>query len=184
MELKGIPQRLCDMCQKHAIYCTGSTSAPPGSVLKPDVSSNPFREVPGSPLEAHFCNSSTVLGSPLASILRSWSLHFSVHFFDAFLRRPSTSYTERWQAQGWPGWGGGFPIRDIPGADWSSSETIRQAAGLRPGAADLKAHSAGPATVPWGHSGTASENMLIVPVMIYEQVKLSPMVHKFILRVY
>ena len=48
----------------------------------------------------------------------------------------------------------------------------------------LKAHSAGPATVPWGHSGTASENMLIVPVMIYEQVKLSPMVHKFILRVY
>ena len=57
-------------------------------------------------------------------------------------------------------------------------------AGLRPGAADLKAHSAGPATVPWGHSGTASENMLIVPVMIYEQFKLSPMVHNFILRVY
>ena len=48
----------------------------------------------------------------------------------------------------------------------------------------LKAHSAGPATVPWGHSGTASENMLVVPVMFYEQVKLSPMVHKFILRVY
>ena len=47
----------------------------------------------------------------------------------------------------------------------------------------IKAHSAGPATVPWGRSGTASENMLIVPVMIYEQVKLSPMVHKFILRV-
>ena len=48
----------------------------------------------------------------------------------------------------------------------------------------LKAHSAEPATVPWGHSGTASENMLIVPVMIYEQVKLSPMVHNLILRVY
>ena len=48
----------------------------------------------------------------------------------------------------------------------------------------LKAHSAGPATVPWGHSCTASENMLIVPVVIYEQVKLSPMVHNLILRVY
>ena len=48
----------------------------------------------------------------------------------------------------------------------------------------LKAHSAEPATVPWGHSGTASENMSIVPVMIYEQFKLSSMVHSFILRVY
>ena len=47
-----------------------------------------------------------------------------------------------------------------------------------------KGVSAGPATVPWSHSGTASENMLIVPVMIYEQVKLSPMLHKFLLRVY
>ena len=48
----------------------------------------------------------------------------------------------------------------------------------------LKAHSAGPATVPWGHSGTASETMLIVPVMMYGQFKLSPMVHDFMLRVY
>ena len=48
----------------------------------------------------------------------------------------------------------------------------------------LMAHSAGPATVPWGHSGTESENMLIVPVMIYEQFKLSPMVHNFISTVY
>ena len=91
MEPKALPERLRDMCQKHAIYCMGSTSAPPGSVLKPDVSSNPFREAPGSPREAHFCNSSTVLGFPLATILRSWSLQFSVHFLDAFLRRPTTS---------------------------------------------------------------------------------------------
>ena len=91
MEPKALPERLRDMCQKHAIYCTGSTSAPPGSVLKPDVSPNPFREAPGSLLEAHFCDSSTVLGSPLGSVLRPWSLQFSVHFLDAFLRRPTTS---------------------------------------------------------------------------------------------
>ena len=59
MEPKAFPERLRDMCQKLAIYCTGSTSAPPGSVLKLDVSSNPFREAPGSPLEAHLCDSST-----------------------------------------------------------------------------------------------------------------------------
>ena len=63
MEPKALPERLRDMCQKHGIYCTGSTSAPPGSALKPDVSANPSREAPGSPLEAHFCDSSTVLGS-------------------------------------------------------------------------------------------------------------------------
>ena len=91
MEPKALPERLRDMCQKHAIYCTGSTSAPPGSVLKPDVSSNPFQEAPVRSLETHFCNSAKVLRSPLASILRSWSLQFSVRFLDAFLRRPLTS---------------------------------------------------------------------------------------------
>ena len=91
MEAKAFPERLPDMCQKHAIYCTGSTSALPGSVLKPDVSPNPFREAPGSPLEANFCDSSTVLGAPLGSVLRPWSLQFSVYFLDAFLRRPLTS---------------------------------------------------------------------------------------------
>ena len=60
---KALPKRLRDMCQKHGIYCTGSTSAPPGSALKPDVSANPSREAPRSPLEAHFCDSLTVLGS-------------------------------------------------------------------------------------------------------------------------
>ena len=33
----------------------------------------------------------------------------------------------------------------------------------------LKAHSARPATVPWGHSGTASNSMLIVPVMFHDK---------------
>ena len=46
-------------------------------------------------------------------------------------------------------------------------------AGLRPGAADLKAHSAEPATVPWGNSGTASECMLIVSVMMHAKLMLS-----------
>ena len=91
MEPKALPERLRDMCQKHAIYCMGSTSAPPGSVLKPDVSSNPFREAPGSPLEAHLCDSSTVLGSPLGSVLRPWGLQFSVHFLDACPGWPLTS---------------------------------------------------------------------------------------------
>ena len=91
MEPKALPERLRDMCQKHGIYCTGSTSAPPGNALKPDVSANPSREAPGSPREAHFCNSLTVLGSPLGSILRPWSLQFSIHFLDAFLKRPTTS---------------------------------------------------------------------------------------------
>ena len=111
MEPKAFPERLRDMCQKHAIYCTGSTSAPPGSVLKPDVSSNPFREAPGSPLEAHLCDSSTVLAPPLASILCSWSLRFSVHFLDAFLKRPLTSSTGEGPASGVAGWGGGFLFR-------------------------------------------------------------------------
>ena len=62
MEPKALPERLRDMCQKHGIYCTGSTSAPPGSALKPDVSANPSREAPRSSLEAHFCDSLTVLG--------------------------------------------------------------------------------------------------------------------------
>ena len=84
MEPKALPKRLRDMCQKHGIYCTGSTSAPPGSALKPDVSANPSREAPGSLLEAHFCDSSTVLGFPLASVLRPWSLRFSVLFWMCF----------------------------------------------------------------------------------------------------
>ena len=83
MEPKALPERLRDMCQKHAIYCTGSTSAPPGSVLKPDVSPNPFQEAPGSPLEVHFCDSLTVWGAPLGSVLRPWGVRFSVHFLDA-----------------------------------------------------------------------------------------------------
>ena len=37
----------------------------------------------------------------------------------------------------------------------------------------LKAHSAEPATVPWGNSGTASECMLIVPVMMHAKLILS-----------
>ena len=40
IEPKVLPERLCDMCQKHGIYRTGSTSDPPGSVLKPDNSSS------------------------------------------------------------------------------------------------------------------------------------------------
>ena len=91
MEPKALPERFCDMCQKHGIYRTGSTSDPPGSVLKPDNSSNSCREAPWRVPEAHVCDSSTVLGPPLASILCSWSLRFSVHFLDAFLKRPTTS---------------------------------------------------------------------------------------------
>ena len=37
----------------------------------------------------------------------------------------------------------------------------------------LKAHSAEPATVPWGNSGTASECMLIVPVTMHDKCILS-----------
>ena len=144
MEAKAVPERIGEVCQKHAIYCTGSTSALPGSFLKPEVSSNPFREAPVRFLEAHFCNSLTVLGFPLASILRPWSFQFSVHFLDAFLEGPTTRIPERWQARRVPGWGGGFPIRDIPGADWSINRDKRPAAVLRPGAADLKAHAPRP----------------------------------------
>ena len=84
MEPKALPERLCDMCQKHGIYCTGSTSDPPGSVLKPDNSSNSCREAPWRVPEAHVCDSSTVLGPPLASILCSWSLRFRFIFWMRF----------------------------------------------------------------------------------------------------
>ena len=91
MKPKAFPERFCDMCQKHAIYCMGGTSDPPGSVLKPDDSSNACREAPWRVPEARLFDFWTVLGPPLASILRPWSLRFSGHFLDAFLRRPSTS---------------------------------------------------------------------------------------------
>ena len=62
MEPKAFPERLRDMCPKHAIYCTGSTSDLPGSAPKPDVSANPTREAPRTSLEVHFCDSLTVWG--------------------------------------------------------------------------------------------------------------------------
>ena len=79
---------------------------------------------------------------------------------------------------GLPGWGGGFPIRDIPGADWSGTPNKRLAAGLRPGAADLKAHSAEPATVPWWHSGTAPECVMICRYFCRQQVHRTPILER------
>ena len=91
MEPKALPERLRDMCQKHAIYSTGSTSDLPGSAPKPDISANITREVPRTSLEVHFCDSLTVWGAPLGSVLRPWGVRFSVHFLDACPGRPLTS---------------------------------------------------------------------------------------------
>ena len=91
MEPKALAERLRDMCQKHAIYCTGSTSDLPGSAPKPDVSANPTREAPRTSLEVHFCDSLTVWGAPLGSVLRPWGRPFSLIFSDTFPGRPLTS---------------------------------------------------------------------------------------------
>ena len=162
MEPKSGPVRLRDMCLKHGIYCTGSTSGPPGSVLKADVSSNWCRESSWMALEAHWSDLWTVLRASLGDVLRTWGHPFSVTFSDAFPGRPLTSCEGRWQARGCPAGEWGFPIRDIPGPDWygvgNHTPSVRPSA-WRGGY--LKAHSAEPATVPWCHSGTASERPLI-----------------------
>ena len=81
------------------------------------------------------------LGVPGGTIFREKRVFFPVRF--------PGPIPELWG--GWgpaavvPGMGRGIPFRDIPGADVRQGDLIRLAAGLRPGAADLKASPLPPA---------------------------------------
>jgi hypothetical protein len=139
VEPKGIPQRLRDPCQKHGIYYTGSTSDPPGSIPKPDVSSKPSPEASWMAPEAHLCDSWHFGGPPLGGVLPAWSRLFSVPFFHAFPERPLTSSTGRWQARGCQAGEGDSLFGTSLDRIGTEVNTIRQASGLRPGAADIGA---------------------------------------------